>query len=836
MWFHSLFDALFIRSSHTRSRKRRLAPSTRRHSCFVCPGLEMLEERTLLSTYVVESLTDTGAGSGLTDDLRYCVTNATSGHDTITFASGLTGTIQLQSALPILNANVAIQGPGASLITVQGAYFTVSSAASVQISGLTITDPASYAIGIVNNGSASISDCTLSGNSLGFDNASSGTAIINYCKITGNTVLYGYEGGGIVNRGALTVNDSTISKNYVQGYTGGSNSYTGGGGPGGPGMGGGIFMAGGTLTINSSTIADNEAAGGNVYYGYAAPGDGYGGGLYIAGGTVAINNSTIADNHAVGGYNYSSYLYGTGYGTGIYNAVGPGALQMHDTILADDLYGSVTSQGHNLISSSSGGSGFAASDLLNVNPQLGPLQNNGGPTQTMALLAGSPAINAGDNTNAPAYDQRGPGFARIVGSTIDIGAFEEQSSSTQASSLAVTVFPSTITAGNSGSFTVTALNADGTTDTNYTGTVNFTSSDPLAVLPANYTITVADAGLHTFSAILKTAGTQSITATDTTTGRVTGSDTDTPVKPAAASKLVFGQQPSTTTAGQTIGPAVTVDVKDQYGNLVTSDSSTVTLTLSSGTFAGGSATASATASGGVATFSDLKIDTAGSYTLKATDGSLTPANSGSFSVRPAAASTLSVSGFPTSTTAGVSHNFTVTLRDPYGNIATGYTGTVHFASSDHKATLPANYTFTAADAGIHTFSATLKTAGIEFITSTDTATACLTGTEGGITVNSAGASTFLLTAPVRLSIGVPFSLTVTVEDAYGNVVVGYSGTIHFSSTDSQATLPANYTFTAVNAGVHAFTGLVLRKKGYQTVSVTDTHNSALKGSTTVDVL
>src|SRR5438552_4806873 len=83
-----------------------------------------------------------------------------------------------------------------------------------------------------------------------------------------------------------------------------------------------------------------------------------------------------------------------------------------------------TSLDHNLIGNSGDASGFLASDLLDVDPQLGPLQNNGGPTQTMALLAGSAAVNAGDNSSAPAYDQRGAGFPRIVGGTIDIGAFE----------------------------------------------------------------------------------------------------------------------------------------------------------------------------------------------------------------------------------------------------------------------------------------------------------------------------------------------------------------------------------------------------------------------------
>jgi hypothetical protein len=84
--------------------------------------------------------------------------------------------------------------------------------------------------------------------------------------------------------------------------------------------------------------------------------------------------------------------------------------------------------------------------------------------------------------------------------------------------------------------------------------------------------------------------------------------------------------------------------------------------------------------------------------------------------------------------------------------------------------------------------------------------------------------------------GVPFSVTVNVEDAYGNIVTGYVGTIHFTSSDSRATLPANYTFTAGDAGVHTFTGLVLRKMSNQTITVTDTHNSAISGKKVVDVV
>src|SRR5262249_36341377 len=91
-----------------------------------------------------------------------------------------------------------------------------------------------------------------------------------------------------------------------------------------------------------------------------------------------------------------------------------------------DLYGSLGSLGHNLIGNTSHGSGFHETDLLNVDPLLGPLKDNGGPTLTHALLPGSPAIDAGDNSDAPEWDQRGPGYPRIVNDIIDIGAFEVQ--------------------------------------------------------------------------------------------------------------------------------------------------------------------------------------------------------------------------------------------------------------------------------------------------------------------------------------------------------------------------------------------------------------------------
>ena len=87
--------------------------------------------------------------------------------------------------------------------------------------------------------------------------------------------------------------------------------------------------------------------------------------------------------------------------------------------------------------------------------------------------------------------------------------------------------------------------------------------------------------------------------------------------------------------------------------------------------------------------------------------------------------------------AGVAHNVTVTAKDAYGNVATGYRGTIHFSGSDPAAVLPTNYTFTAANAGTHTFSlgVTLKTAGSRGVRATDTVTATITGVQSGIVVS-----------------------------------------------------------------------------------------------------
>jgi hypothetical protein len=235
----------------------------------------------------------------------------------------------------------------------------------------------------------------------------------------------------------------------------------------------------------------------------------------------------------------------------------------------------------------------------------------------------------------------------------------------------------------------------------------------------------------------------------------------------------------------------------------------------------------------------IALDSAGNVYAGGAINQPSFSNSGGFAAKITGinpAGSLSVSGFPSTTTAGVSQTLTVAALNTNGTVNTNYTGTVHFTSSDPHAVLPADYTFTAADQGVHTFSATLKTAGSQSITATDTATGSITGSESSITIKPAAASQFLLVAPSSVKSGKAFGLTLTVEDAYGNVVTGYVGTVHFTSSDGTATLPMDYTFTAADAGVHTFTNAaVLRKKGKQTITVTDTQNSALTTTDSINV-
>jgi hypothetical protein len=290
-------------------------------------------------------------------------------------------------------------------------------------------------------------------------------------------------------------------------------------------------------------------------------------------------------------------------------------------------------------------------------------------------------------------------------------------------------YPAEITAGSLQLFTVTAQDAFGNTAPTYRGTVHLTSSDPRALLTPDATFTAADSGTKTFAAVFLTAGQQTLTATDTQTGAIVGSETVT-VDAAAPDHIRF-TNPSTVTAGSPF--SITVTVQDVYNNTVTGYTGTVHFMANNGamatyTFLPGDM--------GTRTFGNLVVTQAGTVTVTGTD-TTTPAVTGttSLTVTPAAASTLVVAGFPSSANRGQAYTFTVTAYDAYGNVATGYTGTIHFSSDDSTATLQADYTFTAADNGTHTFIAAFNQVGTFHLQAADTSDPSIAGEEDGIMVS-----------------------------------------------------------------------------------------------------
>ncbi len=284
---------------------------------------------------------------------------------------------------------------------------------------------------IFDYGGTTITGSTISGNSAGEDGGGiwiytrvSSRSTAKSTTITNSTIsgnLAGDNGGGIWARDAMT----TITGSTISGNSAGSSG-------GGIWANSDFFFA--TTTITNSTISGNAA-------------NNNGGGVYIDVGTGTISHSTIVDNISDADHS------GTGSGGGLF--VRSGTLRVDHTIVAQNtdhtrigpditgFLGAVLDVHFSLIGDNTGsglaeapvGSPDAQGNLIGdptgvgiINPLLGPLADNGGPTQTHSLLTGSPAINAGDPAfvGPPDHDQRGFPFVRVSGGRIDIGAFESQ--------------------------------------------------------------------------------------------------------------------------------------------------------------------------------------------------------------------------------------------------------------------------------------------------------------------------------------------------------------------------------------------------------------------------
>jgi hypothetical protein len=291
-----------------------------------------------------------------------------------------------------------------------------------------------------------------------------------------------------------------------------------------------------------------------------------------------------------------------------------------------------------------------------------------------------------------------------------------------------------------------------------------------------------------------------------------------------------GAAEQTTTVGYAFAGPLQVTVTDQFGNAVPGVSITYAAPTSGPSgMVGGGAVVTTDARGIAAPTFVANTVAGGPYAVTATAGGLagSPATFSLTNV-PDAASMFVVSGFPSPTTAGDAHGFTVTARDRYGNIATGYRGLVHFTSSDPHALLP---TDAALIDGSGAFGATLETAGTQSWTATDAAIASLTGTQSNMQVNPGVARSLRIAAPSTVSPGVPFTFTITALDAYGNVATGYTGTIRFSSSDKKAVLPS---YVILMNGTGSFTA-TMTTKGNQTLTATDSASPSLTSLVTIFV-
>jgi hypothetical protein len=692
------------------------------------------------STWTVNSLGDTGAGTGNAGDLRYVITQAdkTQGDNTINFA--VTGTITLNSALPDLSNTtglMAIEGPGANNLTVngnnEGTVFTVDANTQAELAGLTITggDSAVVGGGIENSGILTVSSCVITGNSAvdngGGINNNYGKLTVVTSTVTDNSCAY--LGAGIASSGTVTISNSTISSNHGAGY------------------GGGILNYYNTLTVSNSTIADNSATQS-------------GGGIWSS-GTSTVINSSIA-------YNSS------GSGGGIENS---STVTLENTIVAlntggegaNDISGSSmsSSSAYNLIGTGGSGGlvdGVNGNEVGVANPGLATLADNGGPTQTIALLPGSPAIDAGSNalavdptTGQPlTTDQRGPGYARVVNGTVDIGAFEVQATN----HLTITTQPpDTATAGAGFGFTVTAEDASGNVLTSFDGTVTVALENNPGNATLGGTLTAAsDNGVATFSGLTIDQATNGYTlfvSANSVAATVTSAVN---VTPAAASQLIIITQPPGSVVVSS-GFGLTVSAEDPYGNVDTSFSGSVNVALS--TNPGGatlSGTLTETAQSGVANFSGLTIDKGGnSYTLLVTANGLTSAETSAFNVL--AASQLAITTQPpTGVVVGSGFGLVVTVEDQFGDVFTNYNGTVTVALSSNPgaATLGGTLTATAQN-GMANFSGlTLNQIGVGYT---------LAVSSGGLT--PATTSAFNVQTTVGSSVGVNWGTagSATLETA-----------------------------------------------------------------------
>ncbi|MFP2896455.1 lamin tail domain-containing protein [Corallococcus sp. 4LFB] len=292
-------------------------------------------------------------------------------------------------------------------------------------------------------------------------------------------------------------------------------------------------------------------------------------------------------------------------------------------------------------------------------------------------------------------------------------------------------------------------------------------------------------------------------------------------------QLAFTPQPANGNAGSALAN-VKVSLLDARGDVVPMATTAVTLTL---TGQPGFTAVTVAAVDGVATFSGLRVDTAGTFTFTATAGSLTQ-ESESFMVGAGAAAKLVLSAFTAPVDAGKENDVTVSVTDAFGNRIRDYAGTVHFTSSDAQAVLPGAYTFTLLDEGRHTFRVELRSAGDQDVTVEDVANPSLTVTRTYAIVPASPNQLAFASAPttgtVRESL---VDIAVAVQDAYGNTVTGAQADVQLALVGG--TFAQGIPTRATVSGVATFADLSVEAEGtYQLRASSD----ALQDLTSADLV
>ncbi|HXD88767.1 MAG TPA: VCBS repeat-containing protein, partial [Urbifossiella sp.] len=363
--------------------------------------------------------------------------------------------------------------------------------------------------------------------------------------------------------------------------------------------------------------------------------------------------------------------------------------------------------------------------------------------------------------------------------------------------------PTTVTQGSALPISVSAVDANGNAVAGFAGTVYIAASNGSSLA---YTFTPTDAGTHSFTGSVRFTA-PGLQVVSVEAPGMTPFAQNINVTPPVSRFIVTA--PTTANAGDTVN--VTVQAVDSLGNLGADYSSTVHFT-SGDSLAGLPADYTFTpADGGTHTFS-VKLISSGSRFIGVSEVGGLVSGGTSVLVAPGAAQSLALAGGAGSI--GVARPISVVAHDAFGNVASGYTGTVHITSSDPLAVLPADVALVN---GMASVNVTLMTVGTQTITASDNANPSLTGTVSSDATPPV-AALFVVSGYPSTVAGVANNFTVTVRDTIGQIATTYTGTVLFSSTDVQAGLPASYTFTAADAGVHVFSA-TFRRAGTQTLVV-----------------